>query len=178
MRKLQLLKEKEAEHQTEAIRKELARSETSRYNQRLHGVLMVIRGMHCNEVACLLGERPATVQRWVRSFERQGFVGLRGPNGPGRAPLLDGGLLDKLERELAREPRRLGYRQDQWSGTLLSHHLNVRYGLTLQVRQCQRLLRQLGFRFRSAPPQAATQRSGADVAGAINDAMSMARSAY
>jgi transposase len=147
----------EADSKTQAILEEIARTESSRYHQRLHGVLMVIRGMHCKDVAALLDKPASTVLRWVRKFERQGFVGLRGSARPGRAPRLMDGVLDRLQRELDREPRRLGYRQEQWSGTLLSHHLNVRYGLDLKARQCQRLLHQLGYRLRSASAQ--TERS-------------------
>ncbi|WP_258188323.1 helix-turn-helix domain-containing protein [Candidatus Hakubella thermalkaliphila] len=42
-------------------------------------------------------------------------------------------------------PRDLDYDQNLWDGVLLSHHLQKHYGISLGVRQCQRLFHQLGF---------------------------------
>jgi hypothetical protein len=39
------------------LQDEIRRSEESRYDHRLHGVLLVAQGMTCPEVAHLLGER-------------------------------------------------------------------------------------------------------------------------
>jgi transposase len=52
-----------------AIRQEIERSDESRYDHRLHGVLLVANGQSCREVALLFGEDPRTVQRWVKRFE-------------------------------------------------------------------------------------------------------------
>jgi len=51
-----------------AIQREILRSEESRYDHRLHGVLMVGRGMSCGEVADWLGQDTTTVERWVKRF--------------------------------------------------------------------------------------------------------------
>ena len=47
-----------------------------------------------------------------------------------------------------------------WDGKLLSQHLRQRYGVELGVRQCQRVFRDMGFRFRKPRPQVATVRPG------------------
>ncbi len=152
MRKLQIV---DAAVMAEAIRQEIARSEESRYDHRLHGVLMVAEGMNCYGVARWLGEHSTSVQRWVRNFERRGFAGLREGERPGRPSRIASGVWAKLERDLRREPRSLGYTQTLWDGKLLSHHLKSRYGVTLKVRQCQRLFRHLGFRLRKPRPEVA-----------------------
>ena len=55
------------------LQQEIQRSEESRYDHRLHGVLLVAQGMTCPEVARLLGDAPRSVEYWVHRFERQGF---------------------------------------------------------------------------------------------------------
>jgi transposase len=152
MRKLQI---QDAAVMAEAIRQEISRSEESRYDHRLHGVLMVAQGMNCYEVGRWLGEHSTSVQRWVRSFERRGFAGLREGVRPGRPSRIAPGIMKKLERELRREPRSLGYAQTLWDGKLLSEHLKRRHGVALKVRQCQRLFRQFGFRLRKPRPEVA-----------------------
>ena len=152
MRKLQV---RDAAVMVEAIREEISRSEESRYDHRLHGVLMVALGMSCYEVGRWFGEHSTSVQRWVRSFERRGFAGLQEGERPGRPSRIAPGILKKLERELRREPRSLGYEQTLWDGKLLSHHLKTRHGVALKMRQCQRLFGQLGFRLRKPRPEVA-----------------------
>ncbi|HET6218999.1 MAG TPA: helix-turn-helix domain-containing protein, partial [Acidobacteriaceae bacterium] len=54
------------------LQDEIRRSEESRYDHRLHGVLLVAQGMTCPEVAKLLGDAPRSVEYWVQGFERSG----------------------------------------------------------------------------------------------------------
>ena len=58
-----------------AIQQEIFRSEEARYDHRLHGVLLVGRGLSCYQVAELFGQHSTTIQRWVHSFEKDGFAG-------------------------------------------------------------------------------------------------------
>lgn len=152
VRKLEI---RDAAIMAEAIRQEIARSEESRYDHRLHGVLMVTLGMNCYEVGRCFGEHSTTVQRWVKSFERRGFSGLREGVRAGRPSRIAPAVIRKLRGELRREPRTLGYTQTLWDGKLLSHHLKVRHGVSLKVRQCQRLFGQFGFRLRKPRPEIA-----------------------
>lgn len=81
MRKLQI---QDAEIMTMALRQEIARSEESRYDHRLHGVLLVCSGRSCYEVADLFGHSPRTIEYWVNRFERSGCAGLEESERPGR----------------------------------------------------------------------------------------------
>ena len=58
------------------LQQEIQRSEESRYDHRLHGVLLVAQGLTCPEVGHLLGDAPRTVEYWVRRFEDRGLAGL------------------------------------------------------------------------------------------------------
>ena len=152
MRQLQL---EDAEIMTIAIQQEIRRSEDARYDHRLHGVLLVGQGLGCLETAQLLGQDPVSVQRWVHRFNRSGFAGLHEGERPGRPTCLSARQWEELERDLRRAPREWGYAQNLWDGKLLAHHLALRFGVRLGVRQCQRIFGRLGFRLRKPRPEIA-----------------------
>lgn len=152
MRKLQI---RDADVMRIAIQQEIGRSEESRYDHRLHGLLLVANGQSCRGVAELFGEDATTVQRWVRRFEERGLEGLGDGEHPGRPRSLDERQWRQLQRDLRRDPEQFGHPQRLWDGRLLSAHLKKHYGIELRVRQCQRLFHQMGFRLRKPRPQVA-----------------------
>lgn len=135
-----------------AIRQEIGRSEESRYDHRLHGILLVSQGIDCYQVASWLDQHPTTVERWVKKFEKHGFAGIKEGIRPGRPKSLTDTQMDKLNSDLRKNPRDMGYGQNLWDGKLLKHHLSRSYGIELGVRQCQRLFSKLGFRLRRPRP--------------------------
>lgn len=135
-----------------AIHEEIQRSEESRYDHRLHGLLLVSHGLSAREVARLLDQSPRTVQYWVRRFNEGGFAGLHESERPGRPSALDEAALESVGQDLRQSPEIFGYTQNLWDGKLLQHHLAERYEVQLGVRQCQRLFKQLGFRLRKPRP--------------------------
>jgi transposase len=147
-----------------AIQEEITRSEESRYDHRLHGVLLVGQGLSAGQVAEWFGEDPRTVARWVHRFETRGFAGLHEGERPGRPPRLSPRQLAAVDRALRQPPRDLGYAQTLWDGKVLAHHVGERYGVSLGVRQCQRLFHQLGFRQRKPRPVIAQADPAAQVA--------------
>ena len=153
MRRLQI---KDADIMGIAVQQEILRSEESRYDHRLHGLLLVCSGLSCAEVARLLGQGPRTVQYWVRRFEQSGFAGLQEGSRPGRPSALDAHTREVIGKDLRRSPRQFGYEQNLWDGKLLTHHLDQQYDVHLGVRQCQRLFHQLEFRRRKPRPKIAS----------------------
>lgn len=135
-----------------AVQQEIQRSEDSRYDHQLHGVLLVSHGMSCTQVAGYLGQSPVTVQRWVQRFNNQGFAGLAEGEREGRPRRITEEQWEEIEQALRKSPRILGYAQNIWDGKLLSHHLHMTYSVDLGVRQCQRLFRAMGFRRRKPRP--------------------------
>jgi len=130
------------------LQDEIRRSRGSRYDHRLHGVLLVAQGMTCPEVGRLLGDAPRTVERWVRHFEQDGLAGLTEGARAGRPPRLSPVQLQEVQRALREPPPAAGLAENLWDGRILSAHLDQRYGIALGARQCQRLFRQFGFRLR------------------------------
>lgn len=149
MRKLQI---KDADIMEIAVRNEICRSEDARYDHRLHGILLICRGMSCYEVGEILGHSPRAIENWVKRFETNGFAGLEEKPRTGRQPRLEFQNFVQIGKELRRNPYEFGYTQNLWDGKLLSYHLSKVYNVQLGVRQCQRLFHK--FQFRRRKPRA------------------------
>jgi transposase len=134
------------------LQDEIRRSQESRYDHRLHGVLLVAQGMTCPQVASLLGDAPRTVENWVRRFEKHGLSGLVEGDRPGRPTRLTEEQVHEIEALLRKPPVSAGRDIGLWDGKTLSSYIAERYQIDIGVRQCQRLFRQLGFRLRKPRP--------------------------
>jgi transposase len=137
------------------LQDEIRRSEESRYDHRLHGVLLVAQGMTCPEVSRLLGDAARSVEYWVQRFESRGLAGLQEGERSGRPRRLDDRQLAEMGRVLRQSPRDVGMKTNIWDGKTMSAWIEQQYGDELGVRQCQRLFRQLGFRLRKPRPEVA-----------------------
>lgn len=135
-----------------ALQDEIRRSPDSRYDHRLHGVLLVAQGMSCRQVARLLGDAPRTVQLWVHRFETGGLVGLLEGERPGRPSRLAEQQMHELGRVLRGSPADVRMGTHLWDGKTLAAFIEREYGVGLSVRQCQRLFSKLGFRLRKPRP--------------------------
>ncbi len=134
------------------LQDEIRRSEESRYDHRLHGVLLIAQGMSCPEVSRLLGDSPRTVEYWVRRFEERGLSGLVEGERSGRPRRLNDKQLEEINSVLRQPPESLGIPRGFWDGKGLVAFIKKRYGVTLGVRQCQYMIKSFGFRRRKPRP--------------------------
>src|SRR5258708_23388045 len=86
------------------LQQEIQRSEESRYDHRLHGVLLVAQGMTCPEVARLLGDAPRSVENWVHRFDEQGLAGLTEGERSGRPSRLQAKQVKEINGEVGEKP--------------------------------------------------------------------------
>lgn len=136
-----------------ALQDEIRRSGESRYDHRLHGVLLIAEGLTCPQVSELLGDAPRTVEYWVRRFAGHGFAGLTEGERSGRPSRLTEEQLEIVGAVLRRSPAEAGLEGvGPWDGKTLSTFLKQRFDVDLKARQCQRLFRRLGFRLRKPRP--------------------------
>src|SRR5262245_22450071 len=99
-----------------SLQQEIQRSEESRYDHRLHGVLHVAQGITCPEVARLLGDAPRSLEYWVHRFQQQGLGGLAEAERSGRPPRLNEKQIDRV---LPDKPSDAGIRVNLWDGKTL-----------------------------------------------------------
>ena len=134
------------------LQDEIRRSQDSRYDHRLHAVLLIAQGMSCPEIGRLLGDAPRTIEYWVHRFEEEGLSGLVDLERPGRPSRLGDEEYRVIGEVLRLSPLDVGMGTNLWDGKTLSEFIQSRYRISLGVRQCQRLFRQLGFRMRKTLP--------------------------
>jgi transposase len=135
-----------------ALQQEIVRSDESRYDNKLHGVLLACRGMTCEEIASILGRGIRTIQYWIKRFNENGFAGLQEKEGRGRPGRLEEKEIARIGKDIRKTPRDFGYGQNMWDGKMLSYHIRKKYAKLVGVRQCQRLFHNLGFRLRKPRP--------------------------
>lgn len=116
-------------------------SDEFRFLHRLHCVALAGAGCSCYQIARWFGNDPRSVERWVHAFKRNGAQGLRQSHAGGRPRRLDAVTGARLSADLARSPRSAGYEKARWNGPLVAHHVLARYGISLGIRQCQRLVK-------------------------------------
>ena len=134
------------------LQQEIQRSEESRYDHRLHGVLLVAQGTRCPEVARLLGDAPRSIEYWVHRFEREGLAGLKEGERSGRPSRLNEKQITEINRVLRARPSDAGMKVNLWDGKTLSAWIQKSFKIELGTRQCQRLFRQFEFRLRKPRP--------------------------
>jgi transposase len=111
---------------------EMRRNDTSRYDPRLHGVLLVAQGMTCPQVAEVLGDSPRTGVNWVQRFEAQGLAGLSEGERPGRPRRLNEEPLSRVETALRSSPTQFGLPTAMWDGPMWSAFLGRELGVKLE----------------------------------------------
>lgn len=130
------------------LQDEIRRTDESRYNHRLHALLLVAQGMSYREVAKLLGDSPRSVQYWVFHFEQQGLQGIVEGERSGRPMRLTELQKEEINKLLRGTPEEAGMEGGKWNGKLLSAYIKHTYNITIGVRQCQRLFHSFGYRMR------------------------------
>jgi transposase len=86
---------------------------------------------------------------------QDGLQGLTEDEHPGRPSRLTGEQIERINRALRGKPEDVGLRGGIWDGKLLSAFIQKEFQVSLGIRQCQRLFRQLHFRLRKPRPMIA-----------------------
>ena len=142
-------------HVAFVLQDEIRRSEESRYDHRLHAVLLVAKGMSCPEASDYLGDSERTLRYWINRYIKKGLQGLVENERPGRPSRLTEEQIERINRALRGKPEDIGLRGGIWDGKLLSAFIQKEFQVSLGIRQCQRLFRQLHFRLRKPRPMIA-----------------------
>ena len=135
----------------EVIRKEIQaylKSPDGRFIHRLHGILLMLESSdyNCNHVGVLFGNSPRTISNWVHKINKTGSISslIDAPR-PGRKPRLTPDQEDQIKKALLNTPDQSGVGANQWDGKTLSFYIQQTFQIDLKVRQCQRLMKKLGF---------------------------------
>lgn len=114
------------------------------YRRRLAALLALLTGELATTAASNAGVSVRTLRRWLATARTKGVRVLNRADDQILRSLPEKAR-QRVVGELSASPRAAGLRRDTWGGGTLASHLKGRYGLCLSVRQCRRLLRQLGI---------------------------------
>ncbi len=128
-----------------SIQNALSENKDAKYYHRLDLVMLAVNGMPVKEIADLFNESPTTISYWTKKVIEQGVESLRSGEHTGRKPRLSVEQLNQLDEDLYNPPTDYGYEYNIWDGLVLSKHLADHYGADIKVRQCQRIIRKLGY---------------------------------
>jgi transposase len=144
---------KNSESIRDSIHSYFNRNDEAKFIHRLHGVLLFIEkeDESCDSIGALFGNSPRTVSNWIRRVNETGDIGcLRSKKQPGRTPRLSAGQKQELSAILHDSPEKHGVLNKRWDGKSLSAYIGMRYGIVMETRTCQALIRKLGFSSRRA----------------------------
>ena len=117
---------------------------------RVQAVNSVLLGVPAKEAAKACGRSPASVFGWVKAADESGFGALRSYKPAGRIRRLSPEQERMAAAAVAGDPAACGLKV--WDGPSLSAFVAERFGVSLGVRQCQRLFKRMGFsRIRPRP---------------------------
>lgn len=127
------------------IRSALSSCEDAKFYHRLDLVMLAINGMPIKEIGCLYNEPAKTISTWTKKVAESGVDSLKSASHPGRPSSLTEIQIKQLDTDLQKSPEDFGYDLYNWDGLVLSRHLKDHYNVSLKVRQCQRIMHQLGY---------------------------------
>ncbi len=140
------------EHSQAVLQQEINRHQDSRYDHRLHCVLLVAEGFSCEQVASWFEDSPRSVANWVRRFDHAGLSGLSEGNHSGRPCSLSDTQLEELRNMVRQPPVQAGVAANLWDGQSLALCIQEHFQIKIGKRQCQRLFHRLDTRYRLRRP--------------------------
>jgi transposase len=139
-------------HCSEELKKLARREKDVRLAVRIRAVCLALDGKDAAGIAGTLGYSRRAVQNWIRAYNRKGLEGLRDEDGRGIKARLNADQLQWLRQRIDDGPT-------EEDGVCVFHASDVRriiesqFSINYSLRQTQRLLRQMGYRYMSGRPE-------------------------
>ena len=118
-------------------------TDDAKYLRKVTIVNLMLNGASASSLSACCGETSRTLSSWMKAVDEKGFEALRVKKQPGRPFRLTPEQKEEIKVAILSDPSDSGY--NVWDGPSLSDYINQKYGITLGVRQCQRLFHELGF---------------------------------
>lgn len=139
-------------HPTSELKRLFRQEKNPRIATRIRAVYLALMGKSAPQIADLLGYTRRVVQTWVYAYNREGLEGLKDRTGRGIKARLNADQLQWLRQRMDHGPT-------PSDGVCVFHAADIarlierQFGICYSVRQIQRLLRKLGYRYMSGRPE-------------------------
>ena len=119
-------------------------TDDSKFQHKVEMVHLIVGGMTPSELSEYVHESKNTLTLWVKTADEKGFDALWGKKQTGRPPKLSAENMATIKAVLEEDnPQKYGY--NVWDGPTLSAYIEKEYGVSLCVRQCQRMFHRFGL---------------------------------
>ena len=119
-------------------------TEDAKYQHKVELVNLVLSGITPSYLSKYCSECKNTITKWVKKVDEQGFEALKVKKQAGRPSKLSAEQIEEISIIIDEDnSKKYGY--NVWDGPSLSAFIKERYNVDLCVRQCQRLLHNMGF---------------------------------
>ena len=128
------------------IRSYLDSNSEAKFIHRLQVVLLFAdkEDESCDSLGNLFGNSPRSISTWIKKVNQTGDIdSLRSKPQSGRPSRLTKVQKDELNMVMQELPAKWGLQGRRWNGKNISSYINQHYGITLDVRSCQRLFHEL-----------------------------------
>jgi transposase len=134
-------------------------TDDGKFQHKVEMVNPVLAGLTPSFISEYTADSKNAITLWVKKADEQGFESLKTRKQTGRPSKLTAAQLGEIKTLLAKDdPKESGY--NVWDGPGLSDHISKTYSADLCVRQCQRLMHNLGFAL--VRPQTFPSKGGED----------------
>jgi len=139
-------------HPTSELKTIFRKEKDPRRAVRIRAVYLALMGQTAPQIADVLGYTRRVVQNWIYSYNRHGLDGLQDRTGRGSKTRLNSDQLQWLRQRIDQGPT-----EDEgfcvFHAADIGHIIKQQFGVSYSVRQVQRLLRKLGYRYLSGRPE-------------------------
>jgi transposase len=125
----------------------LTRNAETRFLHRLQILhyLAIHEDQSCITAGEIFNASPRAILNWLKKVNETGDLeSIRDRPGKGRKTKLTQSQINRIKKVLQNPPAKAGIKEDKWNGKNLSKYITEKMGITLQGRQCQRLLLKMG----------------------------------
>ncbi len=117
-------------------------TDDAKFQHKVEMINLVLGGMTPSELSKYVRESKNTITLWVKTADEKGFDALRVRKQHGRPTRLSEENMAAIKAVLEEDdPKKYGY--NVWDGPSLSDFIAKQYGVSLGVRQCQRMFHSL-----------------------------------
>lgn len=107
--------------------------------------LAIHEDQSCITAGEIFNASPRAILNWLKKVNETGDLeSIRDRPGKGRKTKLTQSQISRIKKVLQNPPAKAGFKDDKWNGKNLSKYITEKISITLQDRQCQRLLLKIG----------------------------------
>jgi transposase len=139
-------------HTTNELKNIFRKEKDQRRAVRIRAVYLALMGKTAPQIADVLGYARRVIQNWIYSYNRHGLDGLQDQTGRGSKARLNVDQIQWLRQRIDQGPTK----DDGvcvFHAADIVHIIQQQFGISYSVRQVQRLLRKLGYRYLSGRPE-------------------------